>query len=60
MKGDGLALETSGLNDNWDDAEGYYCKYLQKALSIFTTNISLEDETIICVHLFIIKRQRCV
>ncbi|KAG6557169.1 hypothetical protein Mapa_001096 [Marchantia paleacea] len=24
-KGDGLALDTSGLTDNWDDAEGYYC-----------------------------------
>ncbi|KAL1553552.1 non-specific serine/threonine protein kinase [Salvia divinorum] len=23
-KGDGLAVEKSGLNDNWDDAEGYY------------------------------------
>ncbi|CAM6102700.1 unnamed protein product [Calypogeia fissa] len=24
-RGDGLALDTSGLIDNWDDAEGYYC-----------------------------------
>ncbi|KAL2634241.1 hypothetical protein R1flu_005720 [Riccia fluitans] len=24
-KGDGLAMDTSGLTDNWDDAEGYYC-----------------------------------
>ncbi|CAA3006103.1 serine threonine- kinase prpf4B [Olea europaea subsp. europaea] len=23
-KGEGLAVERSGLNDNWDDAEGYY------------------------------------
>ncbi|KAK4410330.1 Serine/threonine-protein kinase PRP4 [Sesamum angolense] len=23
-KGDGVAVEKSGLNDNWDDAEGYY------------------------------------
>ncbi|MCL7022073.1 hypothetical protein MKW94_012722 [Papaver nudicaule] len=23
-KGDGLQVEKSGLNDNWDDAEGYY------------------------------------
>ncbi|KAG6412923.1 hypothetical protein SASPL_125618 [Salvia splendens] len=23
-KGDGIAVEKSGLNDNWDDAEGYY------------------------------------
>ncbi|KAL0430112.1 UNVERIFIED_CONTAM: Serine/threonine-protein kinase PRP4 [Sesamum radiatum] len=23
-KGDGAAVEKSGLNDNWDDAEGYY------------------------------------
>ncbi|KAK6116353.1 hypothetical protein DH2020_049815 [Rehmannia glutinosa] len=23
-KGDGVAIETSGLHDNWDDAEGYY------------------------------------
>ncbi|KAA8532722.1 hypothetical protein F0562_032755 [Nyssa sinensis] len=23
-KGDGLAIERSGLHDNWDDAEGYY------------------------------------
>ncbi|XP_047965541.1 serine/threonine-protein kinase prp4 [Salvia hispanica] len=23
-KGDGVAAEKSGLNDNWDDAEGYY------------------------------------
>ncbi|KAI3882783.1 hypothetical protein MKX03_020783 [Papaver bracteatum] len=23
-KGDGLQVERSGLNDNWDDAEGYY------------------------------------
>lgn len=25
-KGDGIAVDTNGLNDNWDDAEGYYCK----------------------------------
>ncbi|KAA8529183.1 hypothetical protein F0562_034018 [Nyssa sinensis] len=23
-KGDGFAIETSGLHDNWDDSEGYY------------------------------------
>lgn len=23
-KGDGLAVDRSGLHDNWDDAEGYY------------------------------------
>ena len=27
-KGDGLVIERSGLHDNWDDAEGYYSKYL--------------------------------
>lgn len=27
-KGDGLRIERSGLHDNWDDAEGYYSKYL--------------------------------
>lgn len=26
-KVDGLRFERSGLNDNWDDAEGYYGKY---------------------------------
>ena len=26
-KGDGLAIDTSGLTDNWDDAEGRYCKF---------------------------------
>lgn len=26
-KGDGLAIERSGIHDNWDDAEGYYSKY---------------------------------
>lgn len=26
-RGDGLAMDTSGLIDNWDDAEGYYCKF---------------------------------
>lgn len=25
-KGDGLAINSSGLNDNWDDPEGRYCK----------------------------------
>lgn len=33
-KGDGIAVEKSGLNDNWDDAEGYYGMCL-------TTNISI-------------------
>lgn len=32
VKGDGLALETSGLNDNWDDAEGYYCHRIGEVL----------------------------
>lgn len=27
-KGDGVRIERSGLHDNWDDAEGYYSKYL--------------------------------
>lgn len=36
-KGEGLAVERSGLNDNWDDAEGYYGKYLaQISLLIFS------------------------
>ncbi|KAL0463620.1 UNVERIFIED_CONTAM: Serine/threonine-protein kinase PRP4, partial [Sesamum latifolium] len=26
-KGDGAAVEKSGLNDNWDDAEGYYAPF---------------------------------
>lgn len=25
-KGDGLAINSSGLNDNWDDPEGRYCE----------------------------------
>ncbi len=25
-KGDGMVIDTSGLTDNWDDAEGRYCK----------------------------------
>ena len=25
-KGDGAPINTSGLNDNWDDPEGRYCK----------------------------------
>lgn len=25
-KGDGVAINTSGLTDNWDDPEGRYCK----------------------------------
>lgn len=32
VKGDGLALETSGLTDNWDDAEGYYCHRIGEVL----------------------------
>eukprot|EP00252_Welwitschia_mirabilis_P011909 TRINITY_DN2648_c0_g1_i1.p1 TRINITY_DN2648_c0_g1~~TRINITY_DN2648_c0_g1_i1.p1 ORF type:complete len:1047 (+),score=254.89 TRINITY_DN2648_c0_g1_i1:971-4111(+) len=24
-KSDGMRIDTSGLNDNWDDGEGYYC-----------------------------------
>ncbi|XP_019180421.1 PREDICTED: serine/threonine-protein kinase prpf4B [Ipomoea nil] len=31
-KGDGLAIERSGLNDNWDDAEGYYSYRLGEVL----------------------------
>lgn len=31
-KGDGVALETSGLTDNWDDAEGYYCYRIGEVL----------------------------
>lgn len=27
-RGDGLPIDRSGLHDNWDDAEGYYSKYL--------------------------------
>lgn len=29
-KVDGLAIDTSGLTDNWDDAEGRYCTCLIK------------------------------
>eukprot|EP00250_Pteridium_aquilinum_P018791 c24207_g1_i1 orf=209-3775(+) len=32
VKGDGIALETSGLTDNWDDAEGYYCHRIGELL----------------------------
>ena len=30
VKGDGVALETSGLTDNWDDPDGYYCKFVKE------------------------------
>ncbi|KAH7445400.1 hypothetical protein KP509_01G007000 [Ceratopteris richardii] len=32
VKGDGVALETSGLTDNWDDGEGYYCHRIGEVL----------------------------
>lgn len=31
-KGDGGRIERSALHDNWDDAEGYYSKYLNGLL----------------------------
>lgn len=31
-KGDGLAINASGLNDNWDDPEGRYCKFVKSLL----------------------------
>eukprot|EP00850_Spirogloea_muscicola_P004038 SM000017S02778 [mRNA] locus=s17:193456:197059:+ [translate_table: standard] len=32
VKGDGFALESSGLIDNWDDAEGYYTSRVGEVL----------------------------
>lgn len=31
-KGDGLTLDTSGLTDNWDDGDGYYCYRIGEVL----------------------------
>ncbi|KAJ7515863.1 hypothetical protein O6H91_22G032200 [Diphasiastrum complanatum] len=31
-KGDGLTIDNSGLIDNWDDAEGYYCYRIGEVL----------------------------
>lgn len=33
-KGDVVRIERSGLRDNWDDAEGYYSKYLTPLYNI--------------------------
>lgn len=40
-KGDGLAIDTSGLTDNWDDAEGRYCKFHLILSHMWITDLGL-------------------